>query len=320
MHGKIINNNWKEDVMMQTERENILEEITKKVARDNGEHFTDTTRLDYIKTKLGESDYEILCETPLSVIYKKKKVDLPEKIVLISSHVDCKKHDNDDDDEGISNPDFKITKKGNYKGTFDNAATNAAVVISMLENRFSKNVVISFTGDEEESSNGAKQVIEYLEKIRKKVIAISLDVTFDLKSESDDEITTYNNSSYTIDNLCSNTLETVAKALLDCADKMDIPYMITRVDDNWGEDYFGDKNVSEYYDEKFEVKESALPDEAVEFSKFKCCIGAFSLCLPTNDKVENSYMHTDTLIKIKKKSFDEYIDAVVRIGNRMTEV
>lgn len=108
-----------------------MEKITIKVTRDNGEAFTDTKRLEYIKLILDESDYEIFQELPLAVIYKKKNINLPQEVVLISSHVDCV--------DEISNPNFKITSKGNYKGTFDNAVTNAIAVIAMLEKRFADN-------------------------------------------------------------------------------------------------------------------------------------------------------------------------------------
>lgn len=302
--------------MIQVDREKILEAITKKVTRDDGEIFTDTTRLDYIKSRLEESDYEILLEMPLSVIYKKKNVELPEKIVLISSHVDCV--------DGIQKPDFKITPKGNYKGTFDNAATNAAIVIAMLENKLAENIVIAFTGDEEVDSRGAKQVIGLLGKNQKKVIAISLDVTFDLESEEDDKMTTYDYASYTIDNLCKNTKKSIAKLLFDIANELKIPYMVTRADEEDYFDYIEDK-VSCYYRKKFEVKGVAFEDEAIKYSKSKCCIGAFSLCLPTNDPSDDDeeedewYMHTDKLVKIKKKSFNEYIEAVTQISTRMAE-
>lgn len=140
------------------------------------------------------------------MIYKKKNINFPQEVVLISSHVDYV--------DEISNPNFKITSKGNYKGTFDNAVTNAIAVIAMLEKRFADNVLIAFTGDEEEESARAEQVIEFLEN--------------------------------------------------------------------------------------------------------KCCIGAFSLCIPTNvDSIKD--MHSDKMLKVKKSSFDKYIEAVVQISNRMAD-
>lgn len=302
------------------EREELLEKITKKLTRDDGEKFYETERLDYIKTVLKDSAYEIFEETGLVVIYKKKNADLPEKVVLISSHVDCV--------DGITIPNFKLTKKGNYKGTFDNAATNAAVVIAMLENRFEDNVVIAFTGDEEENQEGAKQAIEYLQVREKKVVAIALDVTFDLESEKED-YTTYKNASYTIDNLCLNTDEQIVRSLFDIAKNLGVPFMVTRADDeadkdeygNWiGYDYFSGENenkTGDYYEAFREVEECAAQDEAIEYSKYDNCIGTFSLCLPTDDDSDTNppTMHTNELIKIKKKSFTEYIEAVTHISN-----
>lgn len=287
--------------------ERILESITRKVTRDNRKKFTDETRLNYIKSELENSDYEIMNTTDLAVIYKKKNVDLDENIVLISTHVDCV--------DAIHEPDFQITMKGNYKGTFDNAATNAVAVISMLENMFSDNVLIAFTGDEEETQNGAKQVIGYLEKENKKVIAISLDVTFDLISEKGD-ISTYKDASYTIDNVCKNSNERIIQVLFKIANDLGIPFMVTRADSEHEDiDYFEKKDIviTEYYDKRKEVKDTAYEDEALTYCKNKSCIGAFSLCLPTNDTDDDDgwKMHSNDLIKIKKVAFDEYMKAVL---------
>lgn len=291
---------------MEINRKEILQEMTRRITRDNEKNFIRTDRLDYIRSVLEDSEYEIFRETDLSITYKKKNVELSQKIVLISSHVDCV--------DEIQNPNFKITKKGNYKGTFDNAATNAVVVISMLEKQFSDHVLVAFTGDEEINSNGAKQVMEVLEKENKKVIAIALDVTYDIEGEYDKNISTYDYASYTIDNLCCNTKRKYAKSLFGVAKELNIPFMVTRAED--GDDYFEDKEdrISDYYDEQFEVDSIAYADEAIIYSQSKFCEGAFSLCLPTN---EQDNMHTDKLIKIKEKSFNQYLEAVVQIANRV---
>ncbi len=291
---------------MQIEREKILKEITGRVTRDDGKKFTVTDRLDYIKSLLEKSDYEIYGETPLSVIYRKKEIELPDRVVLLSSHVDCV--------DEITNPNFEVTKKGNYKGTFDNAVTNAAVVIAMIENKLKGNVLIAFTGDEEENSGGARQVIEFLDKNNKQVIAIALDATYDLESEHGNK-TTYNDASYTIDNLCRNTEENIVDDLFATANRLSIPYMVTRA--NGSVDYFDDKEnmIDNYFSKKTEIKDPAELDEAIEYSEHKCCVGAFSLCIPTNDT--DGDMHSNKMIKVKKNAFDEYIKAVVGISNEV---
>ncbi len=98
----------------------------------------------------------------------------------------------------------------------------------MLERRLEDSVLVSFTGDEEDDSDGAKQVMRYLESLKKRVITVTLDVTFDLESEEDEERTTFQYASYTIDNLCSNTDEKIAKGLFHTANELGIPFMVTR--------------------------------------------------------------------------------------------
>ena len=60
---------------MEVGRESILERTSKLLTRDDGKKFLKTDRLDWIKQILKESEYEIMKETSLSVIYKKKNVD-----------------------------------------------------------------------------------------------------------------------------------------------------------------------------------------------------------------------------------------------------
>lgn len=45
-----------------------------------------------------------------------------------------------------------------WRGSFDNLITNAALVWDVRENRFGSQVLVAFTGDEEEDSHGADQV------------------------------------------------------------------------------------------------------------------------------------------------------------------
>ena len=293
---------------MVVEREKILMYMASFITRDDGTEFTNMDRLYLIKLILAGSGYEIISETGLSVVYKKKQTDLSDNIVLLSTHVDCV--------PGITKPGFKVTKKGNYKGSFDNAATNAAVVISMLENRLSDNTVVAFTGDEEGHDNGAKQVRKLLNG--KRYIAIALDVTFNLESE-DNSITTYKDVSYTIDNICSVSSEEIVKKLFRYANEKHIRYMVTRASGKY--DFFEDREdeIKNYYDVHFEVESVAAFDEAIEYSESDNCVAAFSLCLPTDDDDEDDpQMHTNKKVKIKKESFNEYIEALTYISGRLS--
>lgn len=297
------------------EHEPVLATLSRLLTRDDQKHFTQTDRLDRIKEYLKESEYEIMEEKPLAVLYKKKDVVLPEKVVLLSSHVDCF--------EEIKEGRFESVEDY-YAGTFDNAATNAAVVIAMLENELSENVIVAFTGDEEEGCKGAKKVSKYLENEGKKYIAIALDITFDLESEPDKNghtNNTYEYASYTIDNIHKNSDEKIVEKLFDIAKKMEIRFMVTRAD---GHDFFGEDDEPKpagYYPREIEVKDSAYSDEAITYGKKKYCncIAAFSLCLPSDDHTYESRMHTSKPVKIRMKAFEEYIKAVAGISKSLSK-
>ncbi len=150
--------------------------------KDNGTEFTQTDRLSLIKEILRDSSYTILYEGKLSLVYGMANEDKSfSSTTLISTHIDC-----------VYQQCFCQEEEDYWKGTFDNSATNAAVIQLMLENRLDKHVLISFNGDEEISSNGAKEVVNWLNQqnaLSEKVIV--LDVT---NEGWEDEV------SYTIEN------------------------------------------------------------------------------------------------------------------------
>ena len=119
-------------------------------SRDNGENFLVFDRIEAIRHLLQGSDYQLLKEGKLFLLYGKKPI-AGKEIVLISSHIDC-----------VYSRCFCTVEGDFYKGTFDNSLTNAAVIAGMLQGDFDENVVIAFTGDEEKDSGGALGVINYL--------------------------------------------------------------------------------------------------------------------------------------------------------------
>ena len=148
-----------------------IKEILKQVTvdcKDNGHHFTITDRLRVIEKILNGSKYQLLHSGNLCRIYGKQPVK-GKSVILISSHVDC-----------VYNRLFcEETTDGQYlRGTFDNSITNACVLSAMLKGSLSDNVVVAFTGDEEEESGGAYEVVEKLRECDSHIaLAIVLDVT-----------------------------------------------------------------------------------------------------------------------------------------------
>ena len=139
--------------------------------RDNGHIFTNTNRLEVIEECLWNSRYRRINPQGLFHLYSPLPVHkILEPVVIVSSHVDCEKD--------ITRCFTKVLPDEMLCGTYDNAITNAAITHLMLNGNLPDNVLIAFTGDEEEDSHGANELIRYLRK--KKILiknAIVLDVT-----------------------------------------------------------------------------------------------------------------------------------------------
>ena len=95
--------------------------------------------------------------------------ELPDELIVISSHVDCQRQ--------ITKCFSKDYDDDLMQGTFDNSLTNAMTVSLMLEDALAMNVVVAFTGDEEEDSTGAADVAAFFQNLHKKIKVIVLDVT-----------------------------------------------------------------------------------------------------------------------------------------------
>ena len=128
----------------------LLQTITVD-SKDDGEIFTNFDRVNAIKSLLASTDYELIKEGKLFLLYSKAPLEGKE-IVLISSHIDS-----------VYNHCFCQEEGDDYfKGTFDNSLTNAAVIYNMLHDKFDENVVVAFTGDEEKDSGGCLELIGHL--------------------------------------------------------------------------------------------------------------------------------------------------------------
>lgn len=135
-------------------------------SKDDGSHFTVTNRVDEIKKLLQTSRYHLVHKGPLSLIYA-RTIDPAQWRVLISSHIDC-----------VYQKCFVEETGDCWKGTFDNSATNAAIVDMMLRDELDAHAIVAFTGDEEIHSGGAIEVMNVLhERGAQLNFGIVLDVT-----------------------------------------------------------------------------------------------------------------------------------------------
>ena len=135
--------------------------------KDNGECFTVTDRVAVIERMLENTEYKLISRQPLALLYAKRQVREGNRVLLISSHIDCLHGDCFCSDDGDS-----------LRGTFDNCFTNAALLWNMLHDKLPDNVVVAFTGNEESNSQGALQTVVALGQMGCEVAAaLVLDVT-----------------------------------------------------------------------------------------------------------------------------------------------
>lgn len=149
------------------ELNNILNSVTVD-CKDNGKNFTTTYRLQVIEKLLSKTDYQLLYKGNLCYIYGKKQIR-NQSVILVSSHVDC-----------VYDHLFcqELNEQKMFKGTFDNSLTNACVLYDMIHEQLNDNVIVAFTGDEEEEGGGVYEVIRTLRNWNAHIaMTIVLDIT-----------------------------------------------------------------------------------------------------------------------------------------------
>jgi hypothetical protein len=239
--------------------------------KDDRKRFIETKRLDIIGEQLEKSAYNVE-KRNLSRIYEHKNLAKGEGIVIISSHADC-----------VYNKLHSDEKDKKYIGTYDNSATNAAVVYLMEKGLLNENVVVAFTGDEEVGGGGAEEVAKrYIDSGRAVRCVIVCDLTNEgWKDESffsieNDYASAGRNSPY-------SSLKSLKAKIRGVASKVvsDYPYV-----------------------------HGAEPDEALTYKEQGFAV--FSLCLPCKGK-----MHAKKGVKIRKKALGNYALILAELANTL---
>ena len=144
----------------------ILQTVTVD-CKDNGECFTVTDRVAAVERIIERTNYKLISRQPLALLYAKRPVCEGDRVLLISSHIDC-----------VYSRCFSADEGDCLRGTFDNSFTNAALLWNMLHDRLPDDVVVAFTGNEESDSQGAVQTVVALGRMGCEVAsALVLDVT-----------------------------------------------------------------------------------------------------------------------------------------------
>ena len=240
---------------------------------DNGKKFTRTDRLDNICELLWNSSYRRINANGLFHLYSKVPLsELPDEIVVISSHVDCQRQ--------ITKCFSKDYDDDLMQGTFDNSLTNAMTVSLMFEDALAMNVVVAFTGDEEEDSTGAADVAAFFRNLHKKIKVIVLDVT---------DMGWREGCAFTIEN--NFWSDTTGKVVSRLSAETGYPWRFVPSDPY---------EIPAYIPNKYVIGQEAEPDESWEYDEHK--VECFSLCIPTKGE-----MHSDNGVLVRKDSLAPYM-------------
>ena len=259
----------------------VLEKLT-VLNRDNSYLFTNTERLDAIASLLCASPYKKTEAHGLYHLYSRKpvsEIDVP--VIIVSTHVDCERH--------ITKCFTTRKENGNLLGTFDNAITNAAIVYLMLLGNLPENVLVAFTGDEEESGRGAKDICRFIQKNDLDVLNVFvLDVTEEgWKTEAD----------FTVENDFWD--DDVGKKVVELANQTGYSWNYVPGDPD---------DIPEYIPKEGIIDVEAYEDESWEYDEAD--LSCFSLCLPSNGD-----MHSNAGILVRESSFRRYTEVLEKMLN-----
>ena len=250
---------------------------------DNGKRFIDTTRLDAIEDlfRKSKSPWRLEASGPLFRIYGREGAARPVNPVVISSHADS----------NFEHHSHRLIEDTNELiGTFDNSITNAVLVQILLEDRLPAEVLVAFTGDEENESRGAADLVKHLEEQgHSPKVVIVLDITDH----------TFYGSPFTVENWFPNG---------NCGLSQDeVGFR------NFLVDAFDSPVPTVHHNE-------AMPDESWRYEEEG--VHVFSLCIPTapgNINSKHDWMHDESGVRVKLNLIPDFGDAVVRISKYLNE-
>ena len=253
--------------------------------RDHKIQFTISNRLDVITSLLWDSTYRRINADGLFNLYAKKPIDYfrNRQTIVVSTHVDCER--------SITKCFTEDIGEGLIKGTYDNALTNTAILSLMISNSLPDNVLVAFTGDEEETSKGANDLTRFLKsnKINVRHIFV-LDVTDMAWNEKAD---------YTVENDLWD--DYFGRKIIQVASNLPYGWRFVPSDPYHVPEYINSENV---------IFEEAAEDESWDYDEegFDCC----SICIPIHGN-----MHSNNGVLARKASlsrYTEFINDLLKIG------
>lgn len=263
-----------------------------KMCRSNKHGFTVTDRLDAIKDLMQNSDYEEI-DLGTARVYMHKEFNKEKykdgDVYLISTHSDTV--------NSITECKSDLSDSGYYKGTYDNAGTNAAAVIAMLEGDFPPNVFFTFNSEEETGRfKGAKSVVSFLNSLgASDPICIALDVTYEGYDEG---------LLFSVENCVKDPdfLKNIKESTYDIQGEKQTFSFVRK----------SNKAFPEGLPKEYISRDLGMMDEAFAYADMS--LRTLSICLPCQGN-----MHSDTCVKVRQPSFEGYINALECFVYEMTK-
>lgn len=260
-----------------------LMEVLSKVSvlnYDNGRIFTKVDRLEAIGSCLWGSKYRRINPQGLFHLYSPKTINsIQEQVIIVSSHIDCT--------ESITTCFTKLDTDKMLHGTYDNAITNAAIVYLMQLGNLPDNVLVAFTGDEERDSNGAKDVIKY---IQKKKIQIECVVVLDVT-----DMGWIDKADFTVEN--NFWSDCLGQKIIGLMENSSYKWYFVPSDPD---------NIPTYINSNHIIPIEAEMDESWEYDERN--VECFSFCLPIYGQ-----MHSNDGVLARQTSFENYTEMLGRI-------
>lgn len=261
-------------------------------SEDNGTVFTNPARREAIKDLLRGSPYCVIAEPSLAVLYAREGYQEQSHFQLISCHIDSLYEAHFVDDYNA----------GEILGTLDNSICNAVLLDLMLNDRLPANVLLAFTGNEEDGCRGARQICRSLEEHRSEIWnGLEMVIVLDVTGEE------YGSRSFTVENQFRRESQEEERRLIFKQEGHLKEFLSDALGDN-----------------KYAWVEDALQDESWEFDEFD--LNVISFCLPCTAHPDNAeeeiaeWMHSDRGFLVKKTSVPEYEDALAKMVHRIAEV
>jgi len=247
---------------------------------DDGHQFIQVERLERIQEYLAESPYVVYGERPLAVVYRHHAFDLDAPVILISAHVDS------------VYPCYHARREdGMIVGTFDNSACNGIAVALMCADRLHPQALVAFTGDEEDESRGADQVIEFLQNECGIYEHLEFVVALDLTEEG------FPDKSYAIENLFRE--KNSEHSLLRFQRRRELKEYLRSI----------------LRDSDVHFVSQSEPDESWQYDEYD--LNAVGFCLPCQSV--KKHMHKKAGVRIHEWAVGQYANGLSRLVSGIAE-